>query len=155
MATRFEVWLVGDDREHLAAVGEAVLDEIERVESLLSCFDPASEIYRVNQSASTTPVLVDYELYAVLQDCVDRFACTDGFFSVARVARVVNDASSITRGQSAPRLPLTEAVELVDEQRMVRFTDENVVIDLGGYGKGYALDSAGTYLGPIRDQVGA
>ena len=145
MATRFEAWLVGDDREHLAAVGESLLDEIERIESLLSRFNPASEIYRVNRSAAVQPVLVDYELYAVLQDCVDWFERTEGFFNVAHGARSPDNAS-IAPGELATWLPFTDAVELLEEQRTVRFNAEHVMLDLGGYGKGYALDSANHIL---------
>src|SRR5436305_196695 len=39
MGTSFEVFLAGDDEEHLAAVADAVLDEVVRVERLLSRFD--------------------------------------------------------------------------------------------------------------------
>ena len=44
MGTWFETFLVGDDSEHLDAVASAVFDEIDRVERLLSRFDPKSEV---------------------------------------------------------------------------------------------------------------
>ena len=43
MATCFEALLVGNDEEHLMAVGEAALDEVARIERLLSRHDPASD----------------------------------------------------------------------------------------------------------------
>ena len=145
MATLFEVWLVGDDVEHLTAIGEAVLDEIQRIESLLSRFDPASEIYRVNQNAATRPVLVDFELYALLQDGARRFEQTEGFFSIAQLTPVSNKPDDAWK-QPAARARIPDSVHLVDQQRTVTFTNECVALDLGGYGKGYALDSASRIL---------
>jgi FAD:protein FMN transferase len=127
MATWFEVWLCGDDAEHLAAVGEAVLDEVERVERLLSRFDPAGEVARVNREAASRPVLVDRELFAVLADCGRRFEQTDGYFDVRT-------------GSAAG--PFGETVLLDDQRRTVRFSDPGLALDFGGYGKGYALDRA-------------
>jgi FAD:protein FMN transferase len=130
MATWFEMWLLGDDVEHLTAVGEAALDEIERIERLLSRFDPAAEIARVNREAARRPVKVDAELLAVLEDCRRWFEETGGFFDVAAACGV----------------PLLDGVELDPVQRTVSFLDPRVQLDLGGYGKGYALDAAGRVL---------
>lgn len=130
MATWFEIWLLGDDPEHLTAVGEAALDEIERIERLLSRFDPAAEIARVNREAARGPVKVDAELLAVLEDCRRWFEETGGFFDVA----------------AASGAPLHDGVELNPAQRTVRFLDPRVQLDLGGYGKGYALDAAGRVM---------
>lgn len=134
MATLFEAWLVGDDEEHLAAVGEAVLDEIERVEQVLSRFDRGAELYRVNHEAARGPVRVSWELFSVLQDCLRRRDETEGFFDVTATAR----------GSLAISRP--ERVQLDAESRTIAFTDPAVQLDLGGYGKGYALDTAASIL---------
>lgn len=138
MATLFEAWLVGDDEEHLAAVGEASLDEIERVELVLSRFDRGSELQRVNREAALAPVRVSCELYAVLEDCLRRSQETDGFFDVTATAA------------GMPAISRAERFHLDPEKRTVVFTDASVQLDLGGYGKGYALDAAAT----IFDQFG-
>src|SRR5438132_927598 len=69
MGTYFEVFLAGDDEEHLRAVADAVLDEVVRAERLLSRFDPASEVSRINRLAGQQPVLVDVEVLDVLRTC--------------------------------------------------------------------------------------
>lgn len=134
MATLFEAWLVGDDEEHLAAVGEAVLDEVERIEQVLSRFDRGSELYRVNRQAAQSPVRVSYELFEVLQDCLRHGAKTDGFFDVTATA-------SLSLAISRP-----DRVHLDAAKRTVAFADPSLQLDLGGYGKGYALDSAAAIL---------
>jgi len=86
MATQFETLLVGDDEEHLAAVAEAMLDEVSRIERLLSRFDAASEISRINREAAGGEVLVDREVFAILQLCERYWQQTDGYFDVAAKA---------------------------------------------------------------------
>lgn len=130
MATVFELWVVGSDPEHLEAVGHAALDEVTRVERLLSRFDPAAEIARLNREAAEHPVRVDHELYSILEDCLRWRVETDGFFDLC--------AGSARAG--AEGAPLEEPVVLDPGARTVRFADERVRIDMGGYGKGYALD---------------
>lgn len=128
MATRFELWVVGDEPEQLEAVGTAALDEVLRVERLLSRFDPAAELARVNREAPAGRVLVDRELFAVLEDCLRRHEETGGFFDIAAARH------------GGGRGPLTDSVRLDPAARTVEFLDAGVRLDLGGYGKGYALD---------------
>lgn len=132
MATLFEVVVIGDDEEHLGAVAEAALDEITRVERLLSRHDPRSETARLNREAPVGEVLVDRELFELLQLCEDYGARTGGYFDVA----------AVLAGPSAA-LPMFADVVLDAEKRTVRFTNPALGLDFGALGKGYALDRAG------------
>jgi hypothetical protein len=51
MGTFFEVFLAGDDGEHLEAVASAAPEEVARLERLLSRYDPFSEVTRLNREA--------------------------------------------------------------------------------------------------------
>jgi thiamine biosynthesis lipoprotein len=127
MATWFEVFLVGNDEEHLMAVGEAALDEVARIERLLSRHDPASETSRMNREAASRPVLVDREMFAILRDCLNWSEKTGGYFDLC-----------------AGTVP--DAIGLDEEARTVRFLDPSARLDFGGFGKGYALDDAARIL---------
>ena len=118
MNTRFEVFLRGDDEQHLEAVAVAVLEEIVRLDGALSRFDPRSEIARVNREAGKAAVRVDRELFALLEFCEQARQQTNGYFNVTRGGGWELDAAICS-----VRLAATEAQ-----------------IDLGGVGKGYALD---------------
>ena len=118
MNTRFDVFLCGDDEQHLEAVAVAMLEEILRLDGVLSRFDPRSEIARVNREAGKTAVRVDRELFALLETCEQGRLATNGFFDVTQGGGWELDAAN-----SAVRLANAEAQ-----------------IDLGGVGKGYALD---------------
>ncbi|WP_435020442.1 FAD:protein FMN transferase [Tundrisphaera sp. TA3] len=130
MATTFEAWLVGDDEEHLDAVAGAALDEIRRVERLLSRFDPAAEVARVNREAAARPVRVDRELLAILLDARSWWERTDGSFDILAAAG------------ARPGLRFDDRIAIDPDAATVRFLDPAARIDLGGYGKGYALDAA-------------
>jgi thiamine biosynthesis lipoprotein len=132
MGTLFEVLLGGDDEEHLAAVAEALLDEVVRVERLLSRFDPKSEIARVNRQAGREPVLVDREVAALLALCLEAREWSGGCFDIAT--------------QNGAR---TVAVEFDPAARRIAFRTQTR-LDLGGVGKGYALERAAELLSPYR-----
>lgn len=121
MATRFDLFLRGADEQRLEAVAVAVCEEIQRLEALLSRFNPASEIARVNREAARRAVRVDRELFALLELCEQARAQTKGCFDI-----------TATSGGGA--------IELDAGRCSVRFARMTTKIDLGGVAKGYALD---------------
>jgi FAD:protein FMN transferase len=129
MGTFFEAFLAGDDREHLEAVAAAVLDEVSRLERLLSRFDPAAEVARVNREAGRRPVRVDADLWDILDQCKKYHRMTGGAFDVTAVSGAGGDA-----------------LILDPERRTVRFARPDAFIDLGGFAKGCALDRAAGIL---------
>jgi thiamine biosynthesis lipoprotein len=137
MGTWFEARLVGDDPEHLVAVAEAVLDEVERIERLLSRFDPRSEVARINREAPRRAVLVDREVLGLLKSCHEAWERTEGSFDPTA------SQAGCTGEDLAPADRPTFASVMIDpEARTVRFARPGVALDLGGIGKGYALDRA-------------
>ncbi|MBS1809742.1 MAG: FAD:protein FMN transferase [Acidobacteria bacterium] len=125
MGTRFDVILRGshgqDDEQHLEAVAVAIGEEVQRLDALLSRFNPSSEMARINREAKTKAVRVDRELFALLERCEIARQTTNGYFDIAAAtggAGIALDAASCS----------------------VRFTNPATQIDLGAIGKGYALD---------------
>ena len=137
MGTFFEVFLAGDDDEHLDAVAAAVLDEVGRLERLLSRFDPAAEVARINREAVGRPVRVDAEVWDILCACEQWRGATDGFFDVTAVSASQAGAAG-------------EAFVLDEARRTIRFVRPGVFLDLGGFAKGYALDRAWEILQRFR-----
>jgi FAD:protein FMN transferase len=133
MGTRFELFLTGQgqgqgqghDREHLEAVAGDVLDEIRRLDCVLSRFDPRSEIARINRDAAKRQVRVDREVFGLLEKCEEARRLTAGYFDVAASHKGEAPALQLDAGSCT-----------------VRFSGPDVLIDLGGVGKGYALDRA-------------
>jgi thiamine biosynthesis lipoprotein len=131
MGALFEVRLLGDDEERLDSVAAAVIEEIVRLDGVLSRFDPRSEIARINREACARPARLDQEVFELLERCDQWRRLTGGYFDVT---------ASSKEGDDAAGAGLSPALLLDAESRTARFTREGVSIDLGAVGKGYALD---------------
>ena len=150
MATRFELVLYGDDPVRLRAAGEQALQEIESVESQLSFYRPDSEVSWINSRAAEAPVRIDPRLFNLLLRCAELTKKTCGAFDVT-VGPLMR-AWGFSDG--SPRVPQPsvlaavrnavgmEKVELCEEDCTVCFKQRGVQLDLGGYGKGYAIERA-------------
>ncbi|HWC90668.1 MAG TPA: FAD:protein FMN transferase [Pirellulales bacterium] len=137
MGSLFEAVLLGPDEENLDAVASAVREEVERVERLLSRFDPRSEISRINREAFRDAVRVDRDLIDLLDACKVWWTHSEGFFDITCSASAPSeDGSAATMAD----------VILDPDTSTVRFARPGIQLDLGGVGKGYALDCAADIL---------
>jgi thiamine biosynthesis lipoprotein len=132
MGTVFEVFLAGADDEHLEAAASAAEEESRRLETVLSRFDPSSEIHRINRETSSRPLRLDVDVWELLAACDGYRRRTAGYFD-------------ITTGSATECLP-DQRLEFDAAARTIRRTVLEVQLDLGGIGKGYALDRMGQLL---------
>ena len=144
------VRVCGLDAEAARAAAAAALDEIDRVDRLLSHYRPDSPLSRVNREAGRGPVAVDRELVDFLALCLQWSRESGGAFDVT-VAPLMK-AWGFFRGDG--RVPtdaeIAAARALVGPSHVildaaagtVRFDRDGVALDLGGIGKGYAVDRA-------------
>lgn len=150
MATRFELVLEGDDERWLRAAGEEALAEIARLEARLSFYRPSSEVSQINARAARAPVRVEPGLFRLLQLARRLHAQTGGAFdpTVAPLMRAwgfvgdtgrLPDAAALAEARAQTGMDL---VELDEAASTVAFARPGVMLDLGGIGKGYAVDEA-------------
>jgi thiamine biosynthesis lipoprotein len=121
MATVFEVHAVHSDERYAAQAAQAAFDLADRLERELSRFLPNSDITRVNHLAAGESTRVSPSTLECLVIARHVFDLTGGAFDV-----------SIGTG-----LP---SLELDPDHFLVRATKGGVQVDLGGIGKGYAVD---------------
>lgn len=154
MATRFEIALFGDHPVDLRAAAEEALDEVQRVETMLSWRNPASPLARVNSRAGQEPVRVNPEIFALLRRCRELSELSHGAFDLSVGPLMRAWGFHATDGQVADEAALAAArqacgmrfVELDDTGLTVRFTRPGMRLDFGAVGKGYALDLAAEVL---------
>jgi thiamine biosynthesis lipoprotein len=150
MATRFELVLYGDDPVRLRAAGEEALQEIEQLEAQLSFYSAGSEIRWINRYAAERPIKVEPRLFALLRRCADLNAATEGAFDVTigplmRAWRFVGGSGGVPTPaelNAARSVVGFDHVVFDDQTVTLRFTRPGVELDLGAYGKGYAIEQA-------------
>jgi thiamine biosynthesis lipoprotein len=161
MGSSFSVVLYGADRAQLEAAADRALDEVHRLDRLLSNYQPASEWSEMNRAAADRPFRLSAELFDLLSACLKYSAESDGAFdvTVGPLARVWG----FTTGDGALPQPADVStalarvgyrhVHLDPATRAVKFERAGMELDPGGIGKGYAVDRVVDLL--RREQVQA
>jgi thiamine biosynthesis lipoprotein len=146
MGTRIVVELWADDRDEGEAAIAAVLDEMRRVDRDMSTYKPTSEVSIVNATAARKAVPISAELFDLLTQAAEYSRLTDGAFDItyASVGYMYDfhEHKRPTQKQIDNALPAVNYrhVLLDATTRTVRFSQPGVRIDLGGIGKGHAVD---------------
>lgn len=155
MGTVFEILIYGDDKGNLSAAARQALREIVNLDDQLSRWKSGTDISRINAYASLKGgVRVEPELFGLLLRARQIWSESDGAFDIT-VAPLVKAWGLY---EKKPRLPtsgeLKSALEVVgmqhvvfdEEERTIFFKRCGMEIDLGGIGKGVAVDRAAEVL---------
>jgi thiamine biosynthesis lipoprotein len=146
MGTRCAVELWSEDRAAGEASVTAVFDEFRRVDRLMSTYKPDSELSRVNAGAAKAPVRVSRELYDLLATSIEYSKLTRGAFDItyASVGYLYDYRAGVHPDDAAIAKALPginwRHLQLQPKSLSVRFTRPGMRVDLGGIGKGHAVD---------------
>ncbi|HXT39657.1 MAG TPA: FAD:protein FMN transferase, partial [Candidatus Angelobacter sp.] len=154
MATRFEVLLHGENEVSLRAAAEEALDEIERLDAQLSPYNPASEVSHINARAAHNAVRVEPALFRLIRHAKELSRETRGAFDIT-VGPLMR-CWGFMRGSGKTPHPADiaaarekvgiELLEMDERDFTIRFARNDVMIDLGSIGKGFALERAARFL---------
>lgn len=135
----FEIFIAGLDKSEALDAAETAFVEIDRMERLLSRYNPYSDISRINSAEPGKDVVVEVEAAECIQTAFRIWKQTEGAFDIT--------AGSPPAPGSGPKAPVGMQRIAIDEDSMsIRRLDSKVRLDLGGIGKGYALDLAADLL---------
>ena len=146
MGTRITVELWAEDEAQGRAAIEAVLEEMRRIDAAMSTYKPTSELSIVNAKAGAGSVQISQELFDLLATSLEYSRATEGAFDItyASVGYLYDyrthkrpDAQQIEQALAGVNY---RHVILDRGARTVRFARPGVRIDLGGIGKGHAVD---------------
>ena len=129
--------VAGDDDTALYAI-DAGFSAIETVQQLMSAFDPASDVSRINECAHIETVTVHPWTAEVLELAAAIHTDSDGLFDIGVAPRLAQWNMLPT---SVMDYSESSATKLVIDHQSVRSTAPTR-IDLGGIAKGYAVDRA-------------
>jgi len=148
MACTYSIVVYGKELEQLRLIVNDALDEVDRIDRLMSHYKKESQLSRVNQQAAYMPVQIDPELFDFLAECLRYSRQSDGAFDIT--VGPLMKAWGFFRGEG--RMPkkseLAAALSnvgyrkvILDKREMtVLFEKAGVELDLGGIAKGYAVD---------------
>ena len=148
MACAYAIVAYGDDAGALPRILEAALDEVDRIDRLMSHYKPESPLSRLNRDAAAGPVVVTPELFDFIAECLRYSRDSDGAFDIT-VGPLMKTWGFFRGGG---RLPSAQEVEdvrgrigyahvvLDARARTIRFDRPGIELDLGGIAKGYAVD---------------
>ena len=123
------IYITHRERDYAASAAEAAYEQVDHVEGELSRFIETSDIAHINALQAGEHVQVGIEALECLELSQEVFEQTHGAFDVTY--------ASTTESRSDMRF-----LQVEPRARTVRVSADGVVVDLGGMGKGYAVDQA-------------
>jgi FAD:protein FMN transferase len=150
MGTDFTLYIYAADAAAADREAERVFAIVDQLESLLSNYQPQSELSRINADASARAVTTDPETFRFLQESIAWSGRSDGAFdiTVGKLMKAWGFFRSTGHVPTDAELAQVRAetgwkrVMLNADTRTVRFTAPGVELDPGGIGKGFAVDVA-------------
>ena len=123
MATVFEVFIIHDDAGYAEQAAWEAFRELDRLELGLSRFIENSDISRINNLSKHQSTQIGLETFECLKLCAQLTSQTDGAFD-------------ITAGKNTGM----NMLQLDESDFSVTLLADSINLDLGGFGKGYAID---------------
>lgn len=161
MASPCHIVAEAQDEALLHTAVDAAVAEVKRIETAYSRYRPDSIISRINHAAGREAVVVDAELWGLLQFADRLWRLSDGLFDITSgVLRRVWDFRAPVPGvpsaaDIAAVLPLVGwakvqcqpcAAPTPEAAATVYLPHAGMELDIGGFGKEYAVDRAAAVL---------
>ncbi|WP_316809356.1 FAD:protein FMN transferase [Pedobacter agri] len=155
MGNRFEFTVIADSEQEGNSAIAAAIEEVQRIEALLTTFSDLSQTSLINANAGLKPLRVDEEVINLIERSIRVSEITDGAFDITygsidkRLWNFDQDMTSLPDEETA-----LKSVGLIDyknvilnkAQSTVYLKNKGMRIGFGGIGKGYAADKAKSIL---------
>lgn len=133
-----------------SAVGEA-LDEVQRLDALLSTWNPASDVSRINRSAGGAPLPCPPPLAGLVLHSLHWRHATGGAFSPSLHPLITTYGMESSRRTPSPdelslALAASSTTLIESGDGWIRLRQAGAGLNFGAIGKGWALDRAGAIL---------
>jgi thiamine biosynthesis lipoprotein len=136
MNTTFTLRLRGTDAETARGIARQAFELIDRLESRLSRFIESSDVSRINQMAAGEILYLSDDCHRCLLLALDAYARTGGLFDITLGKRIEHRKS----GDAGPPPAITGSLIIHPDVPAVTCAEPGRELDLGGIGKGFALD---------------
>jgi len=148
MGSSFTITLVDKDSISCEENIQLAINEITRIEKLISSWDSTSQTFCINKNAGIKPVKVDSELFNLIERCIHISKLTDGAFDItyASMDNIWKFDGSMTEMPSLEDIKKSVSkvgfgnIILDKKEQTVFLKLEGMKIGFGAVGKGYAAD---------------
>jgi len=136
MNTTFSLRLCGMDEKTAAGVARECYERLDLLENRLSRFAEGGDVMRINHLAAGDTLYVSEDCHLCLLLALDAYSLTDGLFDITLGARIAHQKARA----DCPLPPLTGRFIIHPDIAAITCVEPGREIDLGGIGKGFALD---------------
>lgn len=151
MGNHFEITVVAEEAEWAHAMIDTGVQEIKRIEKLLTTFSEDSETNLINRNAGIAPVQVSDEIFGIIERSIRISSITQGSFDISYGSidkKLWNFDQSMTSlpspdlAKKMVRLINYRNIILDKEHKTVFLKEKGMRIGFGGIGKGYGAEMA-------------
>jgi len=154
MGSRFDITVVAEDSLQATSYHTIAINEISRIEKLISSWDANSQTSEINRNAGKQAVPVDRELYNLIKRAIGISKLTDGAFDIsyASMDAIWKFDGTMTKMPSDNSIKKSvasvgyENIVLDDANSTVFLKLPGMRIGFGAIGKGYAADTTKALL---------
>jgi thiamine biosynthesis lipoprotein len=162
MATTFELLIVhstggrltAEDERYAAQAAVAAFDEVDRLENELSRFRENSDITRINNLPANQPLQLGLDTFECLKIARRVYTETHGAFdiTIGTLLKCWRNDDGSPRNPSPKEIDIarmhtgTNLIQLNEAEHTIELSASGVQVDLGGIGKGYAVDRVAELL---------
>jgi len=160
MGNIFEISVVADDETWANEKLHLAVEEIKRIEKLLTTFNESSQTNQINKQAGIAAVKVDNEVFELIERSIRISSITDGAFDITygsidkklwNFDQTMTTLPSVNEAKSMVRLINYKNIILNKKESTVMLKETGMRLGFGGIGKGYAAEMAKALL--IRQGV--
>ena len=162
MGSVFQITIVDKDSISAHQNSMKVIEEIERIENLISEWRPETQISQVNRNAGIRPIKVDPEVFEITKKAIWFSEISDGAFDISIVAmdKVWKFDGSMEKIPS--KAAIRKSIKKVNYKNIILDSKNSTIflskkgmkIGFGSIGKGYAADKGRELMQSLGVQSG-
>ena len=150
MGSRFDITVVAHNEQEGNQFIDLAVNEISRIEKLISSWDSLSETSEINKNAGIKPVKVDKELYDLIDRSIKISKLTDGAFDIsyASMDKIWKYDGSMKKMPTEDEIKASvqkigyNNIILDPKSQTVFLKLKGMKIGFGAIGKGYSADKS-------------
>lgn len=162
MGSKFDITIVANDSASAAGNINLVIDEIVRIENLISEWKPSSQVSEINRNAGIKAVKVNKELFDLTKRALSFSEITNGAFdiSIASMDKIWKFDGSMEKLPSQETVLKAIAkvgytnIELNEAESSIFLKLPGMKIGFGATGKGYAADRGRLLMQQLNVKAG-